>query len=99
MPVDHHEHLSGAGIFRHHTEDLDAFPFPERRNYLDSDALGLKRESDVVVEVAMSSHDLLFRPIGIGDDFVIDAVLSIRISVRSLHDFTPRIRRTEVRPI
>jgi hypothetical protein len=76
--VDHHEHVSGAGIFRRYTKDLDAFSFPERRNYFDSDALGLKRESDVVVEVAMPSHDLLFRPIGIGDDFVMDAVLSIR---------------------
>jgi hypothetical protein len=47
----------------------------------------------------MPSHDLLFRPIGISDDFVMDAVLSIRVSVRSLQDFTPRIRRTEVRPI
>ncbi len=59
-----------------YTEDLDAFSFPERRNYLDGVALGLKRVSDVVVEVAMPSHDLLFRPIGIGDDFVMDAVLS-----------------------
>ena len=47
----------------------------------------------------MPSHDLLFWPIGIGDDFVMDAVLSVRVSAGSLHDFTPRIRRTEVRPI
>ena len=47
----------------------------------------------------MPSHDLLFRPIGVGDGFVVDAVLSDRVSFGSLHDFAPRIRRTEVRPI
>src|SRR4029434_74498 len=82
-----------------HMEDLDGFSFPERRNHLDSNALGLKRESDFVVEVAMPTHHLLFRPIGVGDGFVVDPVLPDRVSLGSLHDFAPRIRRTEVRPI
>ena len=33
--------------------------FPERRNYLDSDALGLKRESDFVVKALMSLTGLI----------------------------------------
>ena len=56
-------------------------------------------ESDFVIEVAMPSHDLLFGPIGVGDGFVVNAILPNRISLGSLHDFCPRIRRTEVRPI
>ena len=47
----------------------------------------------------MPSPDLLFRPIGVGDGFVVDAVFPLRISLGSFHDFAPRIRRTEVRPI
>jgi hypothetical protein len=97
LPADQHEHIGGAGIFRCHTLDFDGFPFPERRNYRGRDALGLKRESDFVIEVAMPSHGLLFRPIGVRDGFVVDAVLPVRVFLAFLHDFAPRIRRTEVR--
>src|SRR5204863_434273 len=87
------------GIFRCHTLDFDGFSLPERRNYRDRDALGLKRKLYFVIEVAMPSHDLLFRPIGVRDGFVVDSVLSDGIFLGFLHDFAPRIRRTDVRPI
>jgi hypothetical protein len=41
---------------------------------------------------------MLFRA-GIDDRFVVDAVFPRRISLASSHDFVPRMRRTEVRPI
>src|SRR2546428_324903 len=99
LPADQHEHIGGAGIFRCHTLDFDGFSLPERRNYRDRDALGLKRKLYFVIEVAMPSHDLLFRPIGVRDGFVVDSVLSDGIFLGFLHDFAPRIRRTDVRPI
>ena len=45
----------------------------------------------------MPAHDLLFRPVGVGDGFVVNAVLPDGISFGSLHDSSLRILRTEVR--
>ena len=41
--------------------------------------------TDFVVEVAMPSHHLLFRPIGVGDGFVVNPVLPDGVSFGSLH--------------
>ena len=59
--------------------DFDGFPLLERRNDLGRDALGLKGESDFVVEVAMPPHDLLFRSVGVHRGFVVDTVLPGRV--------------------
>ena len=92
-----HEHLETTESDYEITETHWDLVSPETS--LVTRALGLKRESDLVVEVAMPAHDLLFWPIGVGDGFVVNAVLPDGISLGSLHDFSLRIRRTEVRPI
>jgi len=75
VPKNQRQHVGGTGVFRCHALDFDGFPFPERRDDFGSDALGLKRESDFVIKVAIPPHDLLFRPIGVCDDVVVDSVL------------------------
>ena len=58
---------------------------PERRDDVGSDALGLKWESDFVIEVVIPPHDLLFRPISVHDGFVVNSVLSDGVSLGFLH--------------
>ena len=81
-----------------HAHDLDGFTFPERRDDLRSQALRLERETDLAFQIVIPAHCLLIRT-GIDDSLVVNAVLPHRVSLGSFHDFAPRIRRTEVRPI
>src|ERR1700730_4046783 len=74
-------------------------PLPERRSDFRSDARGLKRELDFVIEVAMPPHDQFFRSISVRDGVVVDSTFPDRVLLWLLHDFASRIRRTEVRPI
>src|ERR1700691_5885928 len=99
LPTDQHEHVGGAGVFRRHTPDFDSVPLAERRDDFGSDALGLERESDFVIEIVIPAHRLLFRPVSVHDGLVVDAVFPDRVFLRFFHGFAARIRRTEVRPI
>ena len=38
----------------------------------------MKRESDFIIQVAMPSHDLFFRSVGVGDGFIVNSVLAYR---------------------
>ena len=58
-----------------------------------------KETSDFVFEIVIPAHGLLFRPIGVHDGLVVDAVFPDRVFLRFFHDFAARMRRTEVRPI
>jgi hypothetical protein len=87
-----------AGIFSGHAQDLSGFTFPERRDGLRCDAPRRERKTDFAFQIVIPAHGLLFRT-GIDDRFVMDAVFPHKISLGSFHDFAPRIRRTEVRPI
>src|SRR6185369_11644816 len=78
--------------------DLHGFAFPERRDDLRSQALRLERETDLAFQIVIPAHYLLIRT-GIDDSLVVNAVLPLRVSLGPFHDFAPRIRRTEVRPI
>src|SRR5438128_4247759 len=62
----------------------------ERRNDFGSEALGLKRESDFVIEVAIPSHDLLFQSISVHDGFVVDAAVN-EDCVLQTHLFEDRV--------
>ncbi len=86
-PVDQYKHVAGARIFRSHAADFDRFTFVERRNHLGHDALGLEWESNFLLQVVVPAHGLLFRSIGIHDNFVLDAVLSNWISLGLLCPF------------
>ena len=99
LPMDQHEHVGGAAVFRRHTSYFDSFSFAERRDDFGSDALGLKGESDFVIEIVIPAHRLLFRRVGVHDGLVVDAVFPDRVFLRFFHGFAARIRRTEVRPI
>ena len=87
-----------AGVFRRHAHHLDGFAFFERRDVLRGDTPCLEGEADFVFQVVIPAQRLLIRT-GIDDSFVVDAVFPHRVSLGSFHDFAPRIRRTEVRPI
>src|SRR5271170_6957461 len=78
---------------------FDSVSFAERRDDFGSDALGLEGESDFVIEIVIPAHRLLFRPVGVHDGLVVDAVFPDRVLLRFLHGLASRIRRTEVRPI
>ena len=93
------EHVGGAGVFRRHTPYFDSVSLAERRDDFGSDAFGLEGESDFVIEIVIPAHRLLFRPVGVHDGLVVDAVFPDRIFLRFFHSFASRIRRTEVRPI
>ena len=77
--------LSGSGVSGGHTSDFDGFSLPERRNHHGRDTLGLERESDFVVQVAMPAHGLLFRSISVHDNFILDSVLAEGISFALRH--------------
>jgi len=65
--------------------DFYEIPFPERRNNPASHAFGLKRELDPVIQVAMPTHDLLFRPVGVNDRLITNSVLADLIFGGFLH--------------
>ena len=73
MPVDQHEHVAGAGIFRSQALDFHRFALAERRNRLGHDALGLEGEADFVLQVVIPAQGLLFRSIRVHDRFVLDS--------------------------
>ena len=56
------------------------------------------KEAIDAFQIVIPAHCLLIRT-GIDDSLVVNAVLPHRVSLGSFHDFAPRIRRTEVRPI
>ena len=60
-------------------------PFEEGRNHLGRDTLGLERESDFALQVAMPAHGLLFRSISVHDNFILDSVLAEGISFALRH--------------
>src|SRR5436305_15287600 len=72
--------------------------FPERRDGVRGYTPRPEWERDFAFQIVIPANCLLFRT-GIDDCFVVDAVFSHRISLGSSHDFTPRMLRTEVRPI
>ena len=65
LPMDQHEHVGGAAVFRRHTSYFDSVSFAERRDDFGSDALGLKGESDFVIEIVIPAQRLLFRLVGV----------------------------------
>ena len=69
-------------------------PFLRGENYLGRDAVGLKKELDFGIEVAMPPPSARWRP-----RLVMDTILPDRISLAFLHDCAPKIRRTDVLPI
>src|SRR5271170_5002147 len=77
LPTDQHEHVGGAGVFRRHTSYFDSVSLAERRDDLGSDALGMEGESDFVIEIVITAHRPLFRPVGVHDGMVVDAVFRI----------------------
>ena len=99
LPTDQHEHVSGAGILRRHTPHFDSVSFAERRDDFGSDALGLEGESDFVIEIVIPAHRLLFRPVGVHDGLVMDAIFPDRVFLQFFHGFAFRMRRSDVRPI
>jgi hypothetical protein len=87
VPADPHQHVGGAGVFRCHTLDFDGFPLPERGYDFGRDALGLKRESDFVIEVVIPPNDLLFRSLIIAFTMAsfVDSVLPDGVFLGFLH--------------
>ena len=53
LPMDQHEHVGGAGIFRRHTSYFDSVSLAEWRDDFGSDALGLEGESDFAIEIVV----------------------------------------------
>jgi hypothetical protein len=82
LPTDQHEHVGGAGVFRRHTSYFDSVSLAERRDDFGSDALGMERESDFVIEIVIPAHRLLFRPVGVHDGLAVDAVFPERVFLR-----------------
>ena len=50
-------------------------PLSQRRDYFGSDAFCLEREADLVFQIVVPAHGLFLGPIGIHDDFLVDALL------------------------
>src|ERR1035437_9711026 len=63
LPMDQHEHVGGAAVFRRHTSYFDSVSFAERRDDFGSDALGLEGKSDFVIEIVIPAQRLLIRPV------------------------------------
>src|SRR5260370_24680481 len=97
--MDQHEHVGGAGIFRRHTLDFDGLLLPERRNDFRTDARGLKRELDFVIEVAMPPYDQFFRSISVRHAVVVASSFPDWVFLWCPHDLVSRMRRTDVLPI
>src|SRR3954454_11226915 len=87
-----------AGIFSGHAQDLGSFAFPERRGGVRGYTPRPEWETDFAFQIVIPAHRLLFWT-SIDDRFVVNAVFPQRISLGFSHDFAPRMRRTEVRPI
>ena len=51
LPMDQHEQVGRAGVFRRHTPYFDSVSLAERRDDFGSDGLGLEGESDFVIEI------------------------------------------------
>src|SRR5262249_49992007 len=98
LPTDLYKHVMLAGIFSGHAQDLGGFSFPERRDGVCGDTPRPERETDFAFQIVIPAHCLFIRT-GIDDSFVVDAVFPHRISLGPSHDFAPRMRRTDVRPI
>ena len=63
-----------ADVFGSEAADFYRFSFPQRRSGLNADALRLERKMDLVFEVVIPAHGLLFRAIRVDDRFVLDSL-------------------------
>ncbi len=88
----------GTGVFRRHASDFEVSPFLSGETTLASDALGLEGKTDLAVEIVIPAHRLLFRPVGVHDSLLVDAVFPDRVFAGFFIAFAARMRRTEVRP-
>ena len=80
-----HKHVAGAFIFRRHLPNFDRFAFPQRRDCFGSDAFCLEREVDLIFQIVVPAHGLFLGPIGIHDDFLVDAFLPNGIAFALCH--------------
>jgi hypothetical protein len=62
--------------------NVDRFAPSQRGGYFGSDALCLEREADLIFQMVGQAHGLLLGPIGIHDDFLVDALLMDGIAFR-----------------
>src|SRR5664280_1783675 len=75
------EHVS----FRCQTQNVDRFAPSQGRDYFGNDTLCLEREADLIFQIVVQAHGLLLGPIGIYDDFLVDALLADVITLRFCH--------------
>src|SRR6516162_9823896 len=73
VPADQHQHIVGTGIFWCQPEDFSCFSFAEWRNWFGRDASGREGKLDLFLQVVVPAKSLLFRSIGVNDDFVMDS--------------------------
>ncbi len=87
VPSNQHQHVAGARIFGRQAEGFDGFSLAERRHHLGCNAASRERETDFVVQVVIPAESLLFRPIGVDDDFIVDSFLAEAVSLGLGHGF------------
>ena len=82
MPADQHKHVVGTGIFRCEAADFDRFSLAERRDYFGGDATGCEGKPDLVLQIVIPAERLLFGPVGINNDFVVNSFFANAVLVR-----------------
>src|SRR6266571_1442497 len=89
FPPDQHKHLVHAFLVGSHSHDLDFLSRFQWRNRAANDAAGRKRKLQGVVEIVIPAHRLLFRTVGVHDNFHVDTLFTFFIFVEASHLFPP----------
>src|SRR6266568_5194095 len=95
FPLDQHKHLVHAFLVGSHSHDLDFLSRFQWRNRAANEAAGRKRKLQGVVEIVIPDHHLLFRTVGVHNNFHVDTLFTFFIFVEASHLFPPDIHKDQ----
>src|SRR6266581_4675671 len=95
FPLDQHKHLVHAFLVGSHSHDLDFLSRFQWRNRAANEAAGRKRKLQGVVEIVIPAHHLLFRTVGVHNNFHVDTLFTFFIFGLASHLFPPDIHKDQ----